>query len=346
MKKRNYYEVLGVEKTADPDTIKSAYRKLAMQYHPDRNQGDACAEQKFKEAAEAYEVLGDAEKRARYDNQGASPGGFPFPFNDIFGGQMWQGGNFATKGQDLETSVDIELQDLFKDTQKSISFKRMELCNKCAGKGTKGGKEKSSCQACNGAGKSVRSFMNGNTRHIQHTMCAECRGSGKAVTKEDACETCGGQGMRQTDASIMITVPKGMPIERPLIFAQEGNAGTNGGPKGDVYIRINVKPHKNLKINPQRTSELIYELKIPYWKAVLGGSHTIETANGSTLTLTIPDGCQSGRVERVRGAGLPIYGRNENGDLIVIYLIAVPDRSSLKADMRTLVENMRVLETQ
>lgn len=273
--KRDYYEVLGVARNASPDEIKNAYRKLAMKYHPDRNQGDASAEQHFKEAAEAYEVLSDAQKRARHDGQNRFSN---IPFNDIFSGVRI---NIRIKGQDVHASVHVELKDLLRDTTHTISFTRM--------------------------------VAEGN-----HT--------------------------KQVTASLNITVPRGMPVHKPLFFGGEGHASPNGGPNGDLYVNVIPKPHKNLKINPHDVRELVCELRIPFWRAVLGGNVKIESAEGIEMTIVVPEHCQGGTIQRVRGAGLPIFGRQERGDLVVIFQIAVPEK--LSPEMRVLVENMRALETQ
>lgn len=277
--KRTYYEVLGVNKNANSDDIKSAYRRLAMKYHPDRNQGDTSAEQHFKEAAEAYEVLSDEPKRARYDNQGRT-NPFDFPFDPSSGG-TWRTIHIRTKGHDVLASVEVELRDLFRDTTHTVSFKR---------------------------------------------MIAE------------------GDQIKEVTATLNITVPRGMPVHRPLVFSGEGSTSPNGGPSGDLYIRVIPKPHKSLKINTLDVRELVCELPIPFWRAVLGGNMKIESAEGFDMTITVPERCQSGTIERVKGAGLPTFGRQERGDLVVIFQIAVPEK--LSPEMCILVENMRALETQ
>lgn len=341
--KRDYYEVLGVSKDAGPDDIKSAYRRLAMKHHPDRNRGDASAEQAFKECAEAYEVLSDAEKRQRYDHQSRpNPFGSGFPFADIFGGAPWNNGNIATKGDDVQIQHAVDLKDLFSDTQHKVTFKKLEHCGICGGRGCKAGRSPTSCHVCNGSGRVTKTYAQDNFRRIDHMTCGYCKGRGKSPSKEDACETCFGLGKKEVDSEFVVRVPKGMPVERPLVFTREGHAGTNGGPNGDVYVRVKIKPHKHLYINAQKTYELVCELRIPFWKAALGGTETIEAADGSAMTIVVPERCNGGMVERVKGAGLPIFGRSERGDLVVIFQIAVPER--LSTDMRVLVENMRALE--
>ena len=340
--KRNYYEVLGIDKEADPEAIKRAYRKLAMEHHPDRNQGDASAEEKFKEAAEAHEVLSDPEKRAQYDHA-SKPHPFSFHMSDIFGGGMsWQNGEIPTKGQDIVLTYNVTFATLFADSRHSMEYKRQEYCGKCAGKCVKAGRSKKTCNHCNGNGRISHQTIQGNNRQVQITPCGRCNGKGKIVEPADRCEECQGIGSKITNQTLNFQIPRGMPLDRKLVHANEGNVGYHGGPRGDVYVGIGIKDHPNLKFNPQRTYELICELKMPFWKAVQGGEEIIEGADGKPITIDVPIGCQGGTIKRVTGEGLPIFGRQERGDLVVIYQVAVPN--NLSDEMKSLVENMRILE--
>jgi molecular chaperone DnaJ len=335
---QDYYTILGVERNSDAETIKRAYRKIAMMHHPDRKPGDAESESKFKDAAEAYAVLSDPQKKAKYDRHSQS--GFGFSLNDIFGVSV--SGKTPQKGADVHITLNLQLKDLFQETSHAVNFHRREGCGDCKGQGVKSGRQKPDCSSCKGSGRIERNYISGYTHRRKISQCESCGGSGKVATAEDACTTCNGHGSVDVSASIKVTVPQGMPLDRPLVIAREGSTGVNGGPKGDVYVRIVPSPHSALKINVQKPYELICELRIPFWMAVFGGSKTIEAADGSAFTINVPERCQGGTVERVKGAGLPIFGRSERGDLVIIYQIIVPEQ--LTAEMRTLVENMYILE--
>lgn len=341
--KRNYYDILCVDKEADPEAIKRAYRKLAMEHHPDRNQGDHSAEERFKEAAEANEVLSDPEKRARYDHS-LKPNPFSFHMSDIFGGggMSWQNGEIPTKGADIVLTYNVHFSTLFDNSSHSMEYQRQEYCGKCAGKCVKSGKSKKTCIHCNGNGRISHTTRQVNNQHTQVTACGRCNGRGKIVEPLDRCEECQGVGSKFSTQILNFQIPRGMPLDRKLVHANEGNVGSHGGPKGDVYVGIGIKDHPNLKFNHQRTYELICELKMPFWKAVMGGEEIIEGADGKQITIDVPAGCESGSINRVKGDGLPIFGRQERGDLVIIYQVAVP--KTISGEMRTLVENMRILE--
>lgn len=355
--KRDYYEVLGVEKNADADTIKKAYRKLALKYHPDRNPNDKVAEEKFKEAAEAYEVLSDQEKRASYDRFGhqAPGGGFgggnPFGgaggfsmqdifdrFGDIFGGHSpFGGGGFGgdgarpreERGSDLRGTIKVTLQEIAEGAEKSIRLRHGVSCSHCHGTGADGGNAYASCSQCNGSGViyTVQNTFLGQMR--QQSVCPKCGGKGRVITR--SCPHCQA-GVVQEEEVIPFRIPKGALGGTSLTISGKGNAAPYGGRAGNLIIRIEEIPDKELLRDGK---DLVYNLLLPFPTAALGGPVEIPTLSGHAR-ITIPAGTQPGRIFRLKGKGLPSSDGYGTGDLLVNVLIYVPEH--LTDDERRKIE--------
>lgn len=339
--KRDYYEILGVSRDAQADVIKKAYRKLAMQYHPDKNPGDKSAEDKFKEAARAYEVLGDPEKRARYDRFGhqgvdGPMGGGAGPqfhdvgdifeafgdiFGDFFGQQQGRGrqgarGNSPRRGADLRYILEIDLKDVLESSQKPISFECEDDCKTCEGTGAEAGSKPEICPACGGRGQVVRSqgFFS------MATTCGQCRGQGTII--KNPCHTCHGRGRVAIEKKLLITVPAGVDTGTQLRMTGEGEPGSKGAPAGDLYVEIRVKPHKKFE---REGAHLYAELEIDYIQALLGGEMEVETLRGKK-TMQIPRGVQYGEQVKLPGEGLPSLRGARVGDLVYLLKITFPKK--------------------
>ncbi len=339
MSKRDYYEVLGVDKNSDDATLKKAYRKLAMKYHPDRNPDDETAEQKFKEVNEAYEVLSDAEKRSRYDrfghdgvdpNMGAGFGGFngmDIDLDDILGGFF--GGNFGgfssgtrrnapRKGQTIQITVDLSFSEAIFGTKKEISFHRTENCEACSGKGAAKGSEIKTCSKCSGTGK-IRGVQRGlfGDQVVQMT-CSECHGKGSTFDK--ACDTCKGKGIVRKKKVMNITVPSGVDNGQAMNLGGEGNLGSNNGPRGDVHVQFRVKEHELFK----RDGYNIYcDMPITFTQATLGDEVVVPTVDGK-VKYSIKEGTQTDTVFRLKGKGVPMLHSNARGDQYVRVVVETP----------------------
>jgi len=326
--KRDYYAVLGVLKEADDEEIKRAYRKLAMQYHPDRNVGDPVAEEKFKEAAEAYEVLRDQEKRRRYDRYGhAGLEGMNVPhFNnaqsvfDLFGdlfGDIFGGGRrgFGPQGgRDLQVAVEVDLAEAARGANKSITIPREENCPECAGSGARRGTSPATCRRCNGHGVVIQS--QGFFR-VQQT-CRGCGGRGVIIT--DPCPTCHGGGRMIARRTIEVTLPPGVDNGTRIRLSGEGEAGEPGAPRGDLYCVIQVREHPLF----QRDGvNLICQVPITFSQAALGAELEVPTLEG-TVVHRIKGGIQSGEVVRIGGKGIPSLRGGRRGDLLVQVLVETP----------------------
>ncbi len=318
--KRDYYEVLGVNRDADEESIKKAYRRLAMKHHPDRNAGDKGAEDKFKEAKEAYEMLSDADKRAAYDRFGhagvdpsagagaAGMGGFGDAFGDIFGdifGQGRGGRSSVYRGADLRYNLEVTLEQAARGTETKIRIPTQQNCTACSGSGAKPGTKPATCPTCKGHGQ-VR--MQQGFFSIQQT-CPKCHGTGKVIS--DPCGTCHGAGRVKHQKTLAVKIPSGVDEGDRIRLAGEGEAGVNGGPTGDLYVQIQVKPHA---VFQREGDHLHCEMPVSFATIALGGDIAIPTLDG-TATIKIPAETQSGKVFRLRGKGIKGVRSHTHGDL-------------------------------
>ncbi len=346
--KRDYYEVLGVSKSAKADEIKKAYRKLAVQYHPDKNPGNKQAEEKFKEAAEAYEILSDASKRQQFDQfghsgmNGAGFGGAGFSnvddifenfgsiFEDIFGmggspKRKKSGVKRPHKGSDLRYDLQISFKDSVLGTEKKIAVPKRAACVSCKGSGAAKGTTPTDCSSCRGQGQVTvqQGFF------AFSTTCPDCRGEGKKITSP--CTDCRGTGLQNKTSNITVKIPAGVDSGMRLRVSGEGEAGGNGGPAGDLYVFIEVEAHKHFK---RRDFDLIYPLKIGIAQAILGTEIKIDCFTDEPRTVEIPAGVQPGQKIVIRGAGVPKLDRNSrsSGDLIVEVNVEIPTRLNKDAE--------------
>ena len=335
MAKDDYYETLGVDRGASEADVKKAYRKLAMQYHPDRNQGDVAAEHKFKELSEAYQVLSDAEKRATYDQFGhaafegaaGGPGGgfdyqssFAEVFDDLFGEftgsrRGGRGGARAARGADLRFNFEISLEEAFAGKQTTIRVPTSTSCEACKGSGAAEGAKPETCTTCQGAGK-VRAQQGFFT--IERT-CPACRGEGRMVS--NPCKTCNGAGRVAREKSLSVTIPAGVEDGTRIRLSGEGEAGLRGAPAGDLYIFLSVKPHRLFR----RDGTNVYcRVPIPMTRATLGGSIEVPTLGGGRAKVTIPGGTQSGHQFRLKGKGMPMVRGARSGDMYIQITVETP----------------------
>lgn len=343
--KRDYYEILNVGRDADADTIKKAYRKLAMQFHPDKNPGDKEAEDKFKEAARAYEVLSNKDTRARYDRfghqgvdgpSGGAGGGqfhdvgdifeaFGDIFGDFFGGPgqgqgRSRGGRRggARRGSDLRYILEIKLEDVLTGIQKPIQFESEQDCKDCSGTGAEAGSKPEVCPVCGGRGQVVRSqgFFS------MATTCSHCRGTGTII--KNPCKTCHGRGRVEVERKLMVSVPAGVDNGTQLRLSGEGELGTQGAPAGDLYVELRVKPDPRFE---REGNHLFGQIEISYLQALLGAEIEVETLRGKK-TLTIPKGCQFGQEIKLVGEGLPDLRSARVGDLIYAAKVIFPKKLS------------------
>src|SRR5210317_1498845 len=353
MAKRDYYDVLGVNKSASPEDIKSAYRKLAVKYHPDKNPGDKAAEDKFKEASEAYGILSDKNKKENYDNfghaafenGGGGQGGFGgSDFSDIFedffgdfggGGRRGNRRSSNNRGSDLRYDLSITLEEAYSGKKQNIEFSSSDKCNTCKGSGSKPGYSADRCTYCGGNGK-VRSNQGFFT--VQQT-CPQCSGSGEEIT--NPCNDCSGSGNKQTSKKISVTIPKGVDDGTRIRLAGKGEAGSRGGANGDLYLFINIKSHELFKRSDEN---LFFECPISIADAALGTTIEIPTIDGGKAKIKIPDGTQSGKQFRLRGKGMPYMRGSGTGDLYVQINTEVP--ISLNKEQKELLEKFREIENE
>ena len=350
MSKRDYYEVLGVERNADERDIAKAYRKLAVKYHPDSNAGDEDASHKFKEASEAYEVLSDKEKRVRYDRFGhagveGTGGGFNSAedifaaFSDIFGGGVFGDffggggrGRRQRRGNDLRVDVSLTLEEVAQVTTKQVKFNRSVECKTCGATGSKPGSQAQRCAQCGGRGQIVQSA---GILSVQ-TTCPVCRGAGVRIV--DPCKDCRGQGYLKTAVELDVEIPAGVDDGMRVRLTGQGEPSPDGGPAGDCYCFINVKRHK---IFQRDGRNLILQLPISYTQAALGSEIEVPTLNGPDR-LKVPRGTQSGDVFKLAGRGVPEPQGGRVGDLVVQTFIETPKK--LSADQEKLLRQLAELE--
>ena len=359
MAKRDYYEVLGIIKSASPEEIKKAYRKLALKYHPDRNKGDKAAEAKFKEAGEAYHVISNKERRANYDQfghaafEGAGGRGdfsnFDFsnifsdifgsdPFDDFFegfGGTRGRGRRRSSdfRGADLRYDLSISLEDSYNGKKQEINFSSSDKCQTCNGYGAEPGSKPISCSACGGHGQ-VRSSQGFFT--IQQT-CSECAGSGEQISSP--CRECRGVGKRQTRKKIVANIPKGVDDGTRIRLSDKGEAGIKDAGNGDLYIFVSIKPHSIFKRSDEN---LFFEFPISLADAALGATVEVPTIDGGKAKVKIPAGTQNGRQFRLREKGMPMMRNKNYGDLYIQAVTEVP--VSLTKEQKKLLEQFKKLE--
>src|SRR3954467_14117617 len=328
MAKRDFYEVLGVNRDASEDDIKKAYRKLAMKHHPDRNPDNPKSEAQFKEAKEAYEILSDASKRAAYDQYGhagvdpsagagaAGMGGFADAFGDIFG-DIFGGGRGRSnvyRGADLRYNLEITLEDAARGAETKIRIPTLERCETCHGSGAKSGTEPVACQSCGGHGQ-VR--IQQGFFSIQQT-CPRCSGTGKVV--KDPCGTCQGSGRVKKQKTLSVKIPMGVDEGDRIRLSSEGEAGVNGGPPGDLYVVIRLKPHP---VFQRDDNDLHCEMPVSFTAAALGGEIEIPTLDGSAK-IRVPAETQTGKVFRLRGKGIKGVRSQVHGDLLCHVVVETP----------------------
>jgi len=359
MAKKDYYEILGIVKTAAAEEIKKAYRKLALKHHPDKNRNDKTAEAKFKEAGEAYHILSDKEKRANYDRFGHAAfegsggrGGFQNfdfsgAFSDVFGSDIFEdifdgfGGTGNRRrsrtsdfrGQDLRYDLPISLEDAFHGKKQEISFTSSETCGRCKGYCAEPGSKPTSCSMCNGQGK-VRSNQGFFT--VQQS-CPECSGSGEQISKP--CNDCRGIGKVQTKKKISTTIPKGVDDGTRIRLSGKGEAGIKGGGDGDLYIFVSIEPHNIFKRSEEN---LFFEFPISLADAALGTSLEVPTIDGGKAKVKIPSGTQNGKQFRLKGKGMPMMRNKNYGDLYIQATTEVP--VALSKEQKKLLEQFKKLE--
>lgn len=341
---RDFYEVLGVSKTADKDELKRAYRKLAMQYHPDRNAGDAEAEKKFKELNEAYDVLKDEQKRAAYDRfghaafeggmgGGGGAGGFDFSgsfadiFEDLFGamggrgGAGARGGQANTRGADLRYNLSITLEEAFKGAQKNVTITTSALCDSCKGSGGEAGSQPTTCPTCHGAGKirAQQGFF------MVERSCHTCHGMGKII--KDPCRKCAGTGRVRKEKTLLVNIPAGVEEGTRIRLSGEGEAGFRGGQEGDLYIFLSIKPHEIFK---RDGADIHCKVPISVTTAALGGAVEVPTIDGTRVKVNIPAGTQSGRQFRLKGRGMSVMRSSMRGDMYIHANVETPVNLSKK----------------
>jgi molecular chaperone DnaJ len=341
--KADFYELLGVSKGADEKELKSAFRKLAMKYHPDKNPDDAESEQKFKEINEAYEMLKDPQKRAAYDQYGhaafeqggpgggagfggGGAGGFHDIFEDIFGDMMGGGGQRQRRssggrerGADLRYNMEISLEEAFEGKTAQIRVPTSVSCDTCSGSGAKPGSSPTTCSTCGGIGRvrAAQGFFS-----VERT-CPTCHGNGQMIS--DPCTKCSGQGRVSEEKSLSVNIPAGIEDGTRIRVAGEGEAGQRGGPTGDLYIFLSVRPHEFFQ---REGADLYCMVPISMTKAALGGKFEVTTLDGSKSRVTVPEGTQSGKELRMRSKGMPVMRSSQKGDLYIRIAVETPQHLS------------------
>lgn len=342
--KRDYYEVLGVAKGASPDELKRAYRQLALQFHPDRNPDDPQAAERFKECSEAYAVLSDPEKRRSYDMFGhAGAGGAGFDFNDfsgftdIFeaffgGGASTRGRRRTVRGSDLRYDVTISFDDAYTGVEREIDVPRLSTCDACSGSGAAPGTSVETCATCGGSGQVRRAAQSIFGQVVNVSACPSCRGEGKTIQKP--CSSCRGQGRVEQRRRLAMRIPAGVDTGSQIRLVGEGEAGVRGGPPGDLYVVVRVKPHPQLH---RREDDVYYELRVNMVQAALGDSIEVPTLDGP-VEITIPGGTQYGQTFRLAGRGMPAVRGGRRGDQFVVVQVVVP--KDLAPEQRSLLRKV------
>ncbi|ASU65422.1 molecular chaperone DnaJ [Brucella melitensis] len=356
MMKIDYYEALGVTRTADDKTLKAAFRKLAMQYHPDRNPDDPEAERKFKEIGEAYETLKDPQKRAAYDRFGhaafenggmgggfgngfGGAGGFADIFEDIFGEMMGGGRRRSNggreRGADLRYNMEVTLEEAYAGKTAQIRVPTSITCDECSGSGAKPGSQPTTCTMCSGSGRvrAAQGFFS-----VERT-CPGCNGRGQII--KDPCEKCHGQGRVTQERSLSVNIPAGIEDGTRIRLAGEGEAGLRGGPAGDLYIFLSVKPHEFFQ---RDGADLYCKVPISMTTAALGGQFEVSTLDGTQTRVKVPEGTQNGKQFRLKGKGMPVLRQSVTGDLYIQIDIETPQNLSKR--QRELLEEFEKLSSQ
>lgn len=351
MAKRDYYEVLGVPRGADDGALKGAYRKLAMQYHPDRNGGDPASEQRFKEVNEAYDVLRDPQKRAAYDRFGhqafdgggfgaARPGGFSSfadIFDEVFGDFMGGGRRGGReRGSDLRYNLEITLEEAYSGKSVEIEVPTNVTCEICAGSGARPGSSPQTCRTCGGAGR-VRATQ-GGFFHIERT-CPTCQGRGEMVT--DPCTRCAGSGRVTQTRTLSVNIPSGIEDGTRIRLAGEGEAGVRGGPAGDLYIFLSIKPHAFFQ---RDGADLFCRVPVSLTTAALGGQFEVPTVDGGRTRVRVPEGTQTGKQFRLKGKGMPVLRARQFGDMYVQIVVETPQ--NLTRRQRELLEEFERVQSE
>ena len=357
MAKRDYYEVLGVQKESSKDEIKKAYRKLALQFHPDKNPGDKQSEEKFKEATEAYDVLIDDQKKSAYDQFGFAgvegmggggqnwsnfhdfgdifgEGGFSSIFENIFGGNFRRSGTSSVRqGANLRYDIEIPFKDAVFGTKVEIQYSHNESCKTCNGAGTSDGSGKKTCPVCRGSGQ---------VRHSQGffsvaTTCHQCHGEGSVI--ERPCNDCGGTGTQKKRQKIMVTIPAGIENGKRVVIPKQGDAGPNGGPAGDLYVFIRIKPHEYYE---RQSYDLYCAVPISFSQAALGADIHVTTLDNKKIKVKVPAGIQNGKMLRIRDEGVP--SGSQRGNLYIKLIVKIPEKLSKRG--KDLLEELAKIEGQ
>ena len=351
---QNYYEILGVDKNASADEIKSAYRKLAKKYHPDLNKDNPEAATKFKEINEAYEVLGDPQKKSNYDQYGSaegpsandffggrqsgSAGGFGFNFGDIFGdifggfGGGAQSARYAVQGRDISVKVNLTFEEAAKGVKRDITYMCTQECSDCHGTGAKNGTEYTTCSTCNGTGQVNFTQSTIFGRVVNTGICKECNGTGKTI--KERCTTCGGAGVKRSQRTTSINIPAGIDDGQTVIARGYGEAGVRGGDAGDLLVNISITKHPLLR---RDGFDVLLDVPVPFTVAMFGGKVIIPSLDGK-LELNIPENTQSGTILKLKGKGIKQLNKNSYGDMLITVKVELPKLGKNKKDIKEMLE--------
>ncbi|MCX6640373.1 MAG: molecular chaperone DnaJ [bacterium] len=363
MTKKDYYEILGVERQASAEEVKKAYRKLAIKYHPDKNAGDKTAEEQFKEVSEAYAILSDPDKRARYDRYGHSApevggfsgggaGGFDFDlsdalrifmeggfgsFADIFGGGRSSGySERVYRGSDLQISLKLKLEDIAGGCTKKIKISKLKPCETCGGSGAAQGSKPSTCPGCQGRGEIRRVSRSFLGQFVQTATCPQCSGTGQIIVNK--CPSCAGEGRSKGEVTLSVNIPAGVQTGNYISLRGQGNAGLRGGPSGDVFVVIEEQPHDTFE---RHGDDVIYHLMLSFPQATLGDDVEVPTLSGR-VKINVPPGIQAGKILRLKGKGIKHLNGSGSGDQLVVINIFTPTKISPRE--RSLFEELSKCE--